>query len=141
MKLELLVIVYQHDTVNSEPDLVHTARHAMEAGFVLHIWSSLKQEEKKLSISLNLFFLLFRLMNRISMQDGQLGRSRNTVAVGEPVAGLKRDCSLPGKIIVLHALEVGSSPACSIKVIDRIKVIRVLAKLEMRVRFLLYTFL
>ena len=25
---------------------------------------------------------------RISMQDGQLGRSRNTVAVGEPVAGL-----------------------------------------------------
>ena len=80
-------------------------------------------------------------MNRISMQDGQLGRSRNTVAVGEPVAGLKRDCSLPGKIIVLHALEVGSSPACSIKVIDRIKVIRVLAKLEMRVRFLLYTFL
>lgn len=26
---------------------------------------------------------------RISIQDGQLGRSRNTVAVGEPVAGLK----------------------------------------------------
>ena len=25
---------------------------------------------------------------RISIQDGQLGRSRNTVAVGEPVAGL-----------------------------------------------------
>jgi len=37
MKLELLVIVYQHGTVNSEPGLVHTARHAMEAGFVLHI--------------------------------------------------------------------------------------------------------
>ena len=26
---------------------------------------------------------------RISIQDGQLGRSRNKVAVGEPVAGLK----------------------------------------------------
>ena len=47
------------------------------------------------------------------MQDGQLGRSRNTVAVGEPVAGLKRDCSLAGKIDVLHTLVVGSSPACS----------------------------
>ena len=32
MKLELLVIVDQHATVNTFPGLVHTARHAMEAG-------------------------------------------------------------------------------------------------------------
>ncbi len=32
MKPELLVIVYQNDTVNTFPGLVHTARQAMEAG-------------------------------------------------------------------------------------------------------------
>jgi hypothetical protein len=32
MKLELLVIAYQHDAVNTFPGLVHTARQAMEAG-------------------------------------------------------------------------------------------------------------
>ena len=32
MKLELLVIVDQHATVNTFPGLVHTARQAMEAG-------------------------------------------------------------------------------------------------------------
>ena len=32
MKLESLVIVDQHATVNTFPGLVHTARHAMEAG-------------------------------------------------------------------------------------------------------------
>ena len=32
MKLELLVIVDQHATVNTFPGLVHTARHAMEVG-------------------------------------------------------------------------------------------------------------
>ena len=32
MKLELLVTVYQHDTVNTFPGLVHTARHVMGAG-------------------------------------------------------------------------------------------------------------
>lgn len=37
MKLELLVIVYKYETVNLEPNLVHTARHAMEAGFILNI--------------------------------------------------------------------------------------------------------
>ena len=31
-KLELLVIVDQHATVNTFPGLVHTARHIMEAG-------------------------------------------------------------------------------------------------------------
>lgn len=74
---------------------------------------------------------------RISIQDGQLGRSRNTVAVGEPVAGLKRDCSLPGKINVLHTLVVGSSPASS--KIDRIMVIHGPAKPIMIVRFYLYS--
>ena len=32
MKLELLVIVNQHVTVNAFPGLVHTARHTMEVG-------------------------------------------------------------------------------------------------------------
>ena len=32
MKSESLVIVDQHATVNTFPGLVHTARHAMEAG-------------------------------------------------------------------------------------------------------------
>ena len=32
MKLELLVIVDQHATVNTLPGLVHTARHTMRAG-------------------------------------------------------------------------------------------------------------
>ena len=30
MKLDSLVIVYSHDTVNTFPGLVHTARQAME---------------------------------------------------------------------------------------------------------------
>ena len=33
MKLESLVIVNQHVTVNTFPGLVHTARHVMEVGF------------------------------------------------------------------------------------------------------------
>jgi hypothetical protein len=33
MKLESLVIVDQHATVNTFPGLVHTARHTMKAGF------------------------------------------------------------------------------------------------------------
>jgi hypothetical protein len=32
MKLESLVIVDQHATVNTFPGLVHTARHTMKAG-------------------------------------------------------------------------------------------------------------
>ena len=32
MKLELLVIAYQHDAVNTFPGLVHTARHITKAG-------------------------------------------------------------------------------------------------------------
>ena len=35
MKSESLVIAYQHDAVNTFPGLVHTARHAMEAGSAL----------------------------------------------------------------------------------------------------------
>ena len=33
MKVESLVIVDQHATVNTFPGLVHTARHTMEVGF------------------------------------------------------------------------------------------------------------
>ena len=33
MKLESLVIVDQHATVNTFPGLVHTARHTMEVGY------------------------------------------------------------------------------------------------------------
>ena len=33
MKLESLVIAYQHDAVNTFPGLVHTARHTTEAGY------------------------------------------------------------------------------------------------------------
>ncbi len=32
MKLESLVIAYQHDAVNTFPGLVHTARHITKAG-------------------------------------------------------------------------------------------------------------
>ena len=32
MKSESLVIVYQHDTVNTFPGLVHTARHTIRVG-------------------------------------------------------------------------------------------------------------
>ena len=34
MKVESLVIVDQHATVNTFPGLVHTARHAMGIGFI-----------------------------------------------------------------------------------------------------------
>ena len=33
MKVESLVIAYQHDAVNTFPGLVHTARHTMGVGF------------------------------------------------------------------------------------------------------------
>ena len=32
MKLESLVIAYQHDAVNTFPGLVHTARHTIRVG-------------------------------------------------------------------------------------------------------------
>ncbi len=38
MKSESLVIAYQHDAVNTFPGLVHTARHAMEAGSARSRW-------------------------------------------------------------------------------------------------------
>lgn len=38
MKLESLVIVDQHATVNTFPGLVHTARHAMEVGSTRSRW-------------------------------------------------------------------------------------------------------
>ena len=42
MKLESLVIVDQHATVNTFPGLVHTARHAMEAGGTRSRWANRK---------------------------------------------------------------------------------------------------
>ena len=36
MKQESLVIAHQHGAVNTVPGLVHTARHAMEAGSTRH---------------------------------------------------------------------------------------------------------
>ncbi len=44
MKLELLVIVDQHATVNTFPGLVHTARQAMEAGGTQSQYSNRKEE-------------------------------------------------------------------------------------------------
>ncbi len=38
MKLESLVIVDQHATVNTFPGLVHTARYAMEVGSARSRW-------------------------------------------------------------------------------------------------------
>ncbi len=43
MKPELLVIVYQNDTVNTFPGLVHTARQAMEAGGTQSQWPNRKE--------------------------------------------------------------------------------------------------
>jgi hypothetical protein len=51
MKLELLVIVDQHATVNMYTNLVHTARHTLEMGLILNcsankisfLWINLRQ--------------------------------------------------------------------------------------------------
>ena len=43
MKLESLVIAYQHDAVNTFPGLVHTARHAMEVGSAQSRWPNLRE--------------------------------------------------------------------------------------------------
>ena len=40
MKLESLVIAYQHDAVNTFPGLVHTARHTMRAGCTRSRWAN-----------------------------------------------------------------------------------------------------
>ena len=42
MKVELLVIADQHAAVNTFPGLVHTARHAMEAGSARSRWPNLR---------------------------------------------------------------------------------------------------
>ncbi len=41
MKLESLVIVDQHATVNTFPGLVHTARHTMRVGCTRSRWANL----------------------------------------------------------------------------------------------------
>ena len=43
MKLESLVIVDQHATVNTFPGLVHTARHAMEVSSTRSRWPNLRE--------------------------------------------------------------------------------------------------
>ena len=43
MKQESLVIVDQNATVNTFPGLVHTARHAMEAGSAQRQYSNLRE--------------------------------------------------------------------------------------------------
>jgi hypothetical protein len=40
MKLESLVIVDQHATVNTFPGLVHTARHTMRVGCTRSRWTN-----------------------------------------------------------------------------------------------------
>ena len=45
MKPESLVIVDQHATVNTFPGLVHTARHAMEAGSTRSRWPNSSEGE------------------------------------------------------------------------------------------------
>ena len=42
MKPESLVMAYQIDAVNTFPGLVHTARHAMEAGGTRNRWANRK---------------------------------------------------------------------------------------------------
>ena len=44
MKSESLVIVDQHATVNTFPGLVHTARHAMEAGSTQRQYFNLREK-------------------------------------------------------------------------------------------------
>ena len=43
MKLESLVIVDQHATVNTFPGLVHTARHTMGVGFTRRRYANRKE--------------------------------------------------------------------------------------------------
>ncbi len=43
MKLESLVIVDQHATVNTFSGLVHTARHTMRVGSTLSRWANRKE--------------------------------------------------------------------------------------------------
>ena len=40
MKLESLVIVDQHSTVNTFPGLVHTARHTTKVGYTRSHWAN-----------------------------------------------------------------------------------------------------
>ena len=66
MKLESLVIVDQHATVNTFPGLVHTARHVMKVGNTRSQWP---------------------VKRSCRRWDRRLGRSRNKVAVPEGAAG------------------------------------------------------
>jgi hypothetical protein len=50
VKLELLVIAYQHDAVNTFPGLVHTARQAMEAGGTRSLLPNLVRAQPKVNL-------------------------------------------------------------------------------------------
>ena len=45
MKLELLVIAYQHDAVNTFSGLVHTARHTTKVGNTRSRWPNSQERE------------------------------------------------------------------------------------------------
>ncbi len=45
MKLESLVIVDQHATVNTFPGLVHTARHTTKVGYTRSRWANPQGEQ------------------------------------------------------------------------------------------------
>ncbi len=47
MKLESLVIVDQHATVNTFPGLVHTARHTTKAGCTRSRWPNLSRGRRR----------------------------------------------------------------------------------------------
>ena len=43
MKVDSLVIAYQHDAVNTFPGLVHTARHTTRVGSTRSRWANRKE--------------------------------------------------------------------------------------------------
>jgi hypothetical protein len=86
MKLESLVIVHHKGTVNVPTSLVHTARHAMEVGGSSGFFKTLKFLKLYANFRSCLPLRFFGLISPVC--HWRLRRSRNTVAVGEPVAGL-----------------------------------------------------
>ena len=85
MKLESLVIVDQHATVNLYLSLVHTARHTLK---IFMPWSKRSSPRTHSAIKKNIFpFFSVSLLEPFLELGRWLEWSRNKVAVGEPVAG------------------------------------------------------
>jgi hypothetical protein len=63
MKLESLVIVDQHATVKLYPNLVHTARHILEAGFVWNYFSNIFLFSIIDAKPLNILFKFMKVIN------------------------------------------------------------------------------